>query len=93
MSSNNDLKTKRLVSLCAFVAVVLIAISLLLQCLFGWFGWNLTVAGYIRQVGEWIATVITCISAWFYIRTKRKTSWYVVYAIAVTVIMILLVLR
>lgn len=94
MSSNKDLQTRRIVNLCAFVAVVCIALSLLLQCLFGgWFGWNLTVADYIRQVGEWISIVITCIAAWFFIRTKRKTIWYVIYAIAVTVILILLILR
>ena len=93
MSSNKDLQVRRLVSLTAFVAIVLIALSLLLQCLFGWFGWAPTVIPYIRAVGEWLSTIIACISAWFYVRTKRKTLWYVVYAIAVTVILILLILR
>ena len=93
MSSNKDLQIRRIVNICAFVAVVCIALSLLLQCLFGWFNWDLTVAGYIRQVGEWISVVITCITAWFFIRTKRKVIWYVIYAIAVTAILILLILR
>ena len=93
MSSNKDLQVRRIINLTAFVAVICIGLSLLLQCLFNWFDWNITVAGYIRQVGEWISVVITCISAWFYVRTKRKTIWYVIYAIAVTVILILLILR
>ena len=93
MSSNKDLQIRRFVNLSAFIATACIALSLLLQCLFNWFNWDLTVAGYIRQVGEWIAVVITCISAWFYVRTKRKTSWYVIYAVSVTAILILLILR
>lgn len=93
MSSNKDLTVRRIVSLCAFVGVACIAIALLMQCLFRWCGWDMTIASYIRQVGEWIAVVITCISAWFYVRTKRRTAWYVVYAISVTAILILLILR
>ena len=93
MSTNKDLKVRRIIYLCAFVAVVCIALALLLQCLFKWCGWDLTVANYIRQVGEWISTVLTCIVAWFYVRTKRNTAWYVIYAIAVTAILILLILR
>lgn len=50
MSTNKDLTVRRIVNLCAFVAVVLIALSLLLQCLFKWCGWDANIANQIRQV-------------------------------------------
>ena len=90
---NNNLKVHRIVNIFAFVATVLIAVALLVQCLFGWFGWNTSIAPILRNVGEWIAILVTCISGFFFIKTKRKASWFVVYAIAVTTIVILLILR
>lgn len=93
MSGNKDLNIKRIVSICAFVATILIATALLLQCIFNWCGWEASITSKIRDIGEWIAIIVTCISGYFFVARKRKTAWYVVYAIAVTAIVILLILR
>lgn len=92
-NNNNDLNVKRIVNIFAFIATICIAVALLVQCLFNWFNWDVSIASKIRDVGEWIAVIVTCVSAFFFVRTKRKAAWYVVYAIAVTTIVILLILR
>ena len=44
MSNNNDLNVKRIVNIFAFVATICIAVALLVQCLFNWFNWDVTIA-------------------------------------------------
>ncbi len=88
----NDLNAKRTVYLIAFIGVMLIATALLLYNIFGWVKISSDIAYVTLRIGEAVSIVVTCLAAFFFVRTKRKPVWYVLYAIAVTIIAILFIL-
>lgn len=92
---STDLKLKRFFSLVAFVGTILIGLSLLLLSVFKWAvpNANPNLLNAFRSVGEAIAIVVTAISAFSYVKTKRKPVWLIVYAVSVTAIVILYILN
>lgn len=90
--SNNDLKVRRLVNLMAFVALLLTATALIVGKVLSLLDVSAGIVGTIAQVGSIIASIVLVFVAYFYVKTKRKTVWYVIYAIAATAVIILQIL-
>lgn len=91
--TNKDLSVKRFAYLSAFIATVLIATALLVNKLLSMLGVSdVALINFIESLGQLIAYVMMVIVAYFYVKTKRKPVWYVVYAVATTAILILAVL-
>ena len=85
MAKNNFGK---IINFIAFVGLVTIAISLILQTFLK--GELLTA---IKVIGEVIAYTITAVSAFFYVKSKRNVWWYVAYAVALALIVVFMVIR
>lgn len=84
---------KRVVNMFAFVGLTFIAFALLLTQVLNWVGVSMDVLNWFQRVGECIAYVVTAIYAFVYVRTKRNVWWWVAYAVALTVIVVMFVLR
>lgn len=83
---------KKFTSALAFVATIAISLALILQIVFKNSENLSSFAGMVGLIGQIIAYSITCISAFFFVKTKRHVGWMVAYVIAVTVLVVLLVL-
>lgn len=89
-----DLRWKRFVNLTAFVGTMLVAIALIAKYLLTWLDVNSPkIIAQIGNVGQLIAYVVLISAAFFYVKTKRKPVWYVLYAIATTAIIILAIMN
>ena len=83
-------KFKQFLTLCAYVSVVLIAFCLMFQLIFTG---NSSFVNAIRIAGEVIAYIVTACYAFYFIKGKKSPVWAIIYAIAVTAIIILLIFR
>ena len=86
---------KWVLNMLSFFALVLVGICLLLQVIFNAIDAS-KLAGAtnaIRTVGECIAYCVIAVYAFFFIRHKKNPVWAVLYAIALTAILILIILR
>lgn len=72
----------------AFLGLALIAIALILSKIFQ----NGTVINAMSIIGQSIAYIITAISAFFYVRTKRNVWWYVVYTVFAVLVVVFMIL-
>lgn len=91
--TNKDLSVKRFAYLSAFVATVLIATALLVNKLLQVLDISgVGIVDLVERIGQLIAYVVMVVVAYFYVKTKRKPVWYIVYAVATTAILILAVL-
>ncbi|MEG1752117.1 MAG: hypothetical protein RR140_03210 [Clostridia bacterium] len=86
----NEAKFRKFVSVCAFVAVVSVACALVLQMIISN---NENVSNIIRIIGESIAYAVVCLVAYNFVATMRKPILSIIYAICVTVITVLIILR
>lgn len=86
MAKNNFGK---IVNFIAFVGLSCVAVVLILQSIIS--GGELLAA--LRIIGESIAYLITAISAFFYVKTKRNVWWYVAYTVFVVLIVVFMVIR
>jgi hypothetical protein len=92
--SNRDLKLKKFVNMMAFVALVLVATALIVSFLLARLGvGDVALIQLIENVGWLIASFVLIFVALFYVRTKRKPIWFVVYAVSVTIVIILQILN
>lgn len=92
--SNNDLKFKRFVNLMAFVALLLVATALITTQILKIAGiGDVKVIQIIANIGWLISTFVLVFVSYFYVKTKRKPIWMLLYAVAVTIVVILLVLN
>lgn len=91
--SNSDLKIRRFVNLMAFVALILTATALIVGKVLQIAHISADIVSTIAQVGSLIASIVLVFVAYFYVKTKRKTVWYVVYAIAATAVILLQILN
>ena len=90
---NTNLKFKRFMSFIAFLATVLVAVALVLQVVLAAVGVEAQVISAMRLVGEIIAYVLVMLTAFMWVRTKKGVVWIVLYAVCVTAIITLLILR
>lgn len=90
---NTNLKFKRFMSFVAFLATVLVALALVLQVVLAAVGVEASIVGAMRLVGEIIAYVLVMLVAFSYVKTKKGVVWIVLYAVCVTAIITLLILR
>ena len=82
------MKGKRIFSAFAFFATVLIAFALMFRAIFQS---NPDVVRALMLTGEIIAFGITMITAFSYVKEKKHIAWKIIYAVAVTAIIALLV--
>lgn len=85
MAKNNFGK---IINFIAFVGLVTIAISLILQTFL-----KGELLNAIKVIGEVIAYTITAVSAFFYVKSKRNVWWYVAYAVAIALVVVFMVIR
>lgn len=90
--SNNDLKVRRFVNLMAFVALILTATALIVGKVLYVIGVTTSIVPMLAQIGSLIASFVLVFVAYFYVKTKRKTSWIVIYAIAATAVVLIQIL-
>ncbi len=86
MAKNN---LSKILNCLAFVGLIMVAIVLIFQQ----FITGGEVLAALRTIGESIAYLITAFCAFFYVRSKRNVWWYVVYTIAVVLVVIFMVIR
>lgn len=86
MAKNNFGK---IINCIAFFGFAIIAFVLMLQN----FQFSGVIVEALRVIGESIAYIVTAISAFFYVRSKRNVWWYVAYAVAVVLVAVFMILR
>ena len=86
MAKNNFGKV---VNFIAFIGLSCVAVVLILQSIFADGG----LIGALRVIGESIAYLITAISAFFYVKSKRNVWWYVAYTVFVVLVVVFMVIR
>lgn len=87
MAKNNFSKV---INFIAFIGLIVVAGVLVLQTIFSN---QLDLITAFRIIGESIAYLVTAISAFFYVRSKRNVWWYVAYTIAVILILVFMFIR
>ncbi len=87
MAKNNFSKV---INFIAFIGLVVVAGVLVLQTIFSN---QLDLITAFRIIGESIAYLVTAISAFFYVRSKRNVWWYVAYTVAVVLILVFMFIR
>ncbi len=98
-SSSNTQKRntslKWVLNMLSFIALVLVGVCLLLQVIFNAIDASglASATNAIRTVGECIAYCVIAVYAFFFIRHKKNPVWAVLYAIALTAILILIIFR
>ena len=86
MAKNN---VSKIFNFIAFIGLMIVAVVLVLQKIIN--GGELLYA--LRTIGESIAYLITTISAYFYVKSKRNVWWYVAYTVAVVLVVVFMVIR
>lgn len=79
---------KKFLGIVAFISTICIAFALMFRAIFES---NPTVVNALMLVGEIIAFAITAVCAFNFVRAKKHIAWKIIYAIAVTAIIALLV--
>ena len=84
-------KFKNFLNMLAFVSLVLIAFCLLFQLIFK--NSNASVINAMRIIGECIAYTLVAFYGFYYVRAKKSPVFAIIYAIALTAIVILIIFR
>ena len=77
----------KIIEFSAYIAIALIAISLLMSAIFG----SKTVAQAFNYVGEAIAYIVTIVVAGLWVRRKTHVAWlicYIIFAVSIVVLYI-----
>ena len=82
------MKGKKLMAGFAFFATVIIAFALMFRAIFQS---NPNVVRALMLIGEVIAFGITMIEAFYFVKAKKHIAWKIIYAVAVTAIIALLI--
>lgn len=91
---SSDLSVKRFINMMAFVGTLFVALALLVKHLLTWLELGTpTIISVIENIGALIAYIVLMTVAFFYVRTKRKPIWYILYTISVTAIVILVIMN
>lgn len=81
------MKSNSLLNGIAYVAIALIAISLVLGKLLGWLI-NPNVLAIMTLIAEVIAYIITAVYGFFFAKSKKTIGWMVAYLIFVVLIVV-----
>lgn len=79
---------RKIFSIIAFIGTLCIAFALMFRAIFES---NATVVNVLMLVGEIIAFSITAISAFYFVKEQKHIAWKIIYAIAVTAMVALLI--
>lgn len=77
---------RNFVNFIAFLAICCIGVALVVGKIFP------SIGGAFEQVAKILAYLITAISAFYYVRNKRNTIYYIVWAVVVILIIVLMCL-
>ena len=92
--NTTELSLKRFANFMAFLGTVLVATALIVKYVLTWIGVQTgSLIHMIGSAGELVAYIVLISVAYFYVKTKRKPIWYVIYAICVTAILILAIMN
>lgn len=92
--SNKELSAKRIFNLIAFIGLLCVAAALIARYVLKLVGiTDMNIIQLISDIGSLISSIILIVVAYAYVRTKRKPVWIVLYAVSVTVVIILQVLN
>ncbi len=88
------MKNRKILSLFAYVSVVLIAISLLLGFLSSEkvFNWGTQIEIWCDRIAFYLSLVVTMACSFMYARSRRNNIYTIVLAIAVIVIVVFLII-
>lgn len=84
-----DLNTKKFFNLLAFIALVISGVALLISKIF--LGDSPT-ANFLNGIAYVLAFVVTAVSAFYYVRSRRSVAIIIVYIVAVIIVVVPLVL-
>ena len=81
------MKGKSFVHFMAYISIALIASVLVVGKLLGWLI-NDNVLNLLNVVAQVIAYIITAVYAFFFAKSKQKTSWMIAYIIFIVLIIV-----
>jgi len=81
------MKSNSFVNFMAFISIALIASVLILGKLLGWLV-NENVLSLLNLIAQVIAYVITAVYAFFFAKSKQKTSWMIAYIVFIVLIVV-----
>ena len=85
------MKGKQVVNFLAYLAIVLIGATLLLNFILGKLGVSAQVVDATALVAQCLAYVITAIFAFLYAKSKKNFGFMIAYVVAVVLIIIMIV--
>jgi hypothetical protein len=86
--ASNDFEWRKVFNISAFVAVICIALALILRKV----GLSGSVINALELIANAIAYLITAISAFFYVRSRKAIWVWIVYFVAVILIFVFMFL-
>ncbi len=88
------MKSKKILSLLAYIAILLIAGSLVLGFLSSAkvFNWNASIKVWCDRIALYLSLIVTMSCAFMYAESRRKKSYTIVLVIAVILIIVFLFL-
>lgn len=88
----NELKMKQFFNALAFVALAISGLALVISTILGRLNVAQDVVSILKNISYCLAFVVTAISAYRYVKTKRSTAWLVIYILCVIFVVVPLVL-
>ncbi|MFW6026814.1 MAG: hypothetical protein ACOCRX_10780 [Candidatus Woesearchaeota archaeon] len=80
----NEIKTKKMLNMFAYVAVIFLGLSLVVESVFG--------GNIFAEIASIISYIIVSIFAFYYAKTKRNIGYMVAYIVSIVLIIIMLVI-
>lgn len=88
-TTSGSFSWRRITNFCAFVAIVLIAVALVLAKIFN----GNQVSSAMTLVANFIAYFIACVCAFFFARSKRHWGYLVAWLVSVILIVVFMFLN
>ncbi len=86
------MKGNRVVNFLSYLAIMLIAIALLLEMIFGKLGLSSTLISAMNIIAQCIAYAITAVFAFMYAKSKKNIGFWIALIIAVILIIVMIIL-
>ena len=88
----NELKMRQFFNALAFVALAISGVALVVSLILGKLNVGQEIANVLKNVSYCLAFVVTAVSAYNYVKTKRSTTWLVIYILCVVFVVVPLVI-
>ena len=87
----NELKAKKFLNGIAFAVLVISGVALVISLILGKLSVAENFANVLRQISYCLAFIVVSVSAYNYVKTKRSTTWLVVYILCVLFVVVPLI--